>query len=130
MGYLTVIVVLGLAGWCIIAVFRYLWSHHFNAKWWLVFALLVTVGIGVGVWAGTRLEYHPNQRTRILGFPVPLVVFVHEGENWTDFVPPTPVQYGAVAANVLATVAAVLIPLAITARIVGRQKAGRPAQEM
>jgi hypothetical protein len=128
MGYLTVIVVLGLAGWCLTAVFRYLWSHHFNAKWWLIFALLVAIGIGVGAWAGTRLEYRPNQKTRILGFPVPLVVFVHEGENWTDFVPPTPVQYGAVAANVLAGVAVAVIPLAIVARIVGRRRTGRPEQ--
>jgi hypothetical protein len=128
MGYFTVVVVLGLAGWCIVAVFRHLWSCRFDAKWWVVFALFVAIGIGVGAWGGTQLEYHPNPKTRVLGFPVPLVVFVLEGENWTDFVPPTPVQYGAVAANVLAAVAVVLIPLAITARILGRRKAGCPAR--
>lgn len=130
MDYLMVIVLLGLAAWSVIAVFRYLRLHDFNAKWWLAFALLAALGMGVGIWAGTRLEYQPTQRKRVLGFPLPLAVFVREGENWTDFVPPTAVQYGAVVANVLTAVAALLIPLAITARIVRHQKNGLPAQKV
>jgi hypothetical protein len=88
----------------------------------VIFALLLAIGIGAGAGVGTQLEYHLNPRSRVPGFPVPLVVFVLEGENWTDFVPPTPVQYGAVAANILAAVATALIPLTIAARIVERRK--------
>ncbi len=130
MGYFTVVVVLGLAGWCIVAVFRYLWLRRLNAKWWVVVSVFVVIGVGLGSWSGTQLEYHPNPKVRVLGFPVPLVVFVLEGENWTDFVPPTPVQYGAVAANVLTAVAVVLIPLAISARITGGKKVTCPRRRV
>lgn len=130
MGYFTVTIVFATSAWVVISVFKHLRSHHFSTKWWLVFTLLVLVGIAVGAWAGTQWQYQPNMKTRVLGFPVPLAVFVLEGENWIDFVPPAFIQYGAVAANVLAAIACVLVPLTVAARMTERHNGRNPVQGM
>lgn len=116
MAFVIIAAVLGLSGWPVYWVIAELRRHHVAPVWWVGLACFVVLGLCVGIWAGVLLEYQPNARLRIQGFPVPLGIFVWEKDRWTDFVPPRLVQYGAVLANVLAAIALALAPLAIIAR--------------
>lgn len=64
-----------------------------------VFCLMVIVALAIGVWFGIFHEFQLNDRIRIQGVPVPLVVFVLEGQNWTDFVKPLVIGYMCMAAD-------------------------------
>lgn len=123
MSYLTVTVVAGFAGWVVFVTGRVLWRHHFAAWWWVAFGLLALSGIALGVWAGTHFEYEPNPKTRILGFPVPLAVFILEDGQWIDFVPPQAVQYGGMFADILFSIAVMLLPISIATQVVARRNA-------
>jgi hypothetical protein len=71
----------------------------------LVFGLIVAAALAVGIRFGVFGEFQINDRIRIQGAPVPLVVFVLEGQNWTDFVKPRLVGYLCMIANALFPVA-------------------------
>jgi len=116
---IAAVVILVAVSW-VTAVIRHLHAQRFNAAWWVAFGVSVILGVRTGAWVGTQLEYPINARTRVVGFPLPLAVFVLEGEHWTDFVPPDHVQHALVAANVLSVMALALIPLAVAARVAGR----------
>lgn len=66
--------------------------------------LLAVVGAAVlvvGIRFGILGEFQLNERMRMQGAPIPLVVFVLEGQNWTDFVKPKCVGYVCMVANAL-----------------------------
>ena len=65
------------------------------------FVLILTIGLIAGVWLGVFGEFKINERIRIQGAPVPLVIFVLEDQNWTDFVKPPTVSYLCMVANAL-----------------------------
>ena len=121
MAFVILAAVLGLSGWPIYRVVAELRRHNFAPVWWVGFAFLLVLGLCVGIWAGVLLEYQPNARLRIQGFPMPLGIFVWEQDRWTDFVPHRVVQYGAVLANVLAAIALAITPLGIVARMTRRR---------
>lgn len=66
--------------------------------------LLVLIGgmaLAVGIRFGILGEFQLSERMRMQGAPIPLVVFVLEGQNWTDFVKPKLVSYVCMVANAL-----------------------------
>lgn len=67
----------------------------------LGFALAASSALAVGVWLGVFHQFQLNDHIRIQGAPVPLVIFVHENQNWTDYVKPKPIGYICMAANTL-----------------------------
>lgn len=67
----------------------------------IAFGAVAATALAVGVWFGVFGEFRLNERVRMQGAPVPLVVFVLEGQNWTDFVKPLPVGYVCMVANAL-----------------------------
>lgn len=67
----------------------------------VAFGVVMAVALVVGIRFGVFGEFQLSQRMRMQGGPIPLVVFVLEGENWTDFVKPALVSYICMAANAL-----------------------------
>jgi hypothetical protein len=47
--------------------------------WWNALAVAWLLGAGLGVWSGFFFEYQPSPKLKMLGAPVPVVVFQLEG---------------------------------------------------
>lgn len=120
-GLFIVILIACVAGWSVVATMLRLRRHRFGAKWWVAAGLLTVLGAIGGMWTTMYLEYEVCTRARAVGWPVPVVVFVLEGDQWTDFVPPTIVQYGAVAADTMVGIALALMPVTIWSWILTRR---------
>ena len=59
------------------------------------------VALAVGMRFFVLSTYQMNERFRIQGLPIPLVIFVREGDYWTDFVKPTFIGYTCMVADAL-----------------------------
>ena|SRR5688572_13965785 len=121
MGFLIVISLLALSCWLIYATFRRLRRRRARRSWWIASGSLLLAGLALGIWFAFFLEYQPSAKLRVFSFPLPLVFFVLEGDRWTDFVPPSAVLYPGLAANVLATVAVVLLPVLLSSLFLHRE---------
>jgi hypothetical protein len=115
MVYFTILASVAMAVFMLRYVFHSLRRHQLFARWWIATVCILLLAIGIGLWSATRLEYQLNVKTRVIGFPLPLVVFVLEGNRWTDFVPPSVTQTCLVVTNVLISIAVALLPLGILA---------------
>ncbi len=49
MGFLVIIPLAALAGWSILAIFRWLRRGGYEPKWWRAFAILSVVGFALGI---------------------------------------------------------------------------------
>lgn len=67
----------------------------------VAFGLVAVLALVVGVWFGVFGEFRLSEKVRIQGAPVPLVVFIREGQDWTDFVKPLPLGYVCMLANAI-----------------------------
>lgn len=121
-GVFIVIAISCLGGWLVVATMKRLRRHRFGTRWWIAAGLLVLLGAMVGRWAAMDFEYQPCPQARIIGFPVPVAFFILEDDQWTDFVPPLIIQYGAVAADMIFAIAFVLMPLSVCSWILTRNK--------
>jgi hypothetical protein len=97
-----------IVGFVIIAGTAWLLIHGVKSGWaskrhmsLILFAVIGTAALGIGIRFGILGEFQLNGRIRIQGAPIPLVVFVLEGQNWTDFVKPRFVSYVCMVANAL-----------------------------
>jgi L-cystine uptake protein TcyP (sodium:dicarboxylate symporter family) len=70
----------------------------------IFFALIAGVAFGV------FLSYDLGDKIKVQGIPIPLVVFVLEGERWTDFVKPP-------ALGILCMVSNCLFPVGVASLI-------------
>src|SRR5688572_27404992 len=52
----------------------------------LAFAALCVAGVAAAVWCTFFLEYQPSPTLRVVGFPVPVVVFELRNGQWSDYV--------------------------------------------
>lgn len=106
-------------------VFKYLGSPSFKRKWRVAFILLSIVGVMLGYWSSTSLEISIGDKGKVGGFPIPLVVFVDEGEGdsevWIDFVPPTYIQLLGLLSNILIVTSVLVTLLFITGYITKRR---------
>jgi hypothetical protein len=67
----------------------------------VTFGLIVAAALAIGIWFGAFREFQLSDHVRIQGVPIPIVVFLLEGENWTDFVKPPAIGYLCMAADAL-----------------------------
>jgi hypothetical protein len=122
MGVFAAIILLSLGIWQTYATFCRLRRCQVSFSWWLAFGALVITGIALGIWLAFFFEYQPTARLRVLGFPLPLVVFAWEEDQWIDFVSRSDVIiYSVCGANVVATVALVLLPVFLLSMVVHRK---------
>lgn len=84
-----------------------------RAIWWIVWWLLALTGFGLGVYCTIGIEYMADPKLRVVGFPMPIVMFELEGARWVDF----PNDFGPIvfAINVLLFDFVLLLPLSILA---------------
>jgi hypothetical protein len=122
MGFLIVISLLALSCSLIYVTFRRLRRRRATRSWWIASGSLLLAGLAVGIWFAFFFEYQPSAKLRVFSFPLPLVFFVLEGDRWTDFVPPSSVLYPGLAANVVATVAVILLPLFLASLFSHRER--------
>lgn len=123
MGLFVIIAISCLAAWPVVATMLRLRRHRFSAKWWIAAGLLVVFGTIVGQWVALQFEYQLCSRAKISGAPLPLVIFIFEDGQWTDFVPPPIIQYGAIIADTLVAIALVTMPLNVWSWLLVRRKA-------
>jgi hypothetical protein len=116
MGFIIIIPFTALAGWSILAMFRWLRGGNFGRKWWNAFTLLVCLGLGLGVWFAFFLQY-TVANTHLEGFPIPVQISNREKptDPWVKAPLPGPVHYAGMFTNLLSGVALCLIPIAIAA---------------
>jgi hypothetical protein len=121
MGFVIVIVVLGLSIWTVVATIHRLRRAHAGRAWWIAFALLLVLGLSAGTWISFNFEYQVSPRMRYASFPVPLAFFHLEDGIWVDFITPPQVMYPGLVANVTSFAAVALLPLLIASRVAGRK---------
>lgn len=111
MGILFVIFFLTASGWMLTALFRRLRRQHVSRSLWFAFSGLAACGIAAGVWCACFVEYHLGTHFRIGSFPIPVVFFHFEDNQWVDF-PVPPVQaWLAIATNIITITALATLPV-------------------
>lgn len=86
----------------------------------VIFGVIIAVALAFGIRFGIFGDFQLNDRVRMQGAPLPLVVFVLEGENWTDFVKPPFVSYLCLAANAVFPVALASLLWMLLIKLIGR----------
>ena len=89
----------------------------------IIFGLTVALALTVGIRWGTFQTFQISDDVRIQGVPIPVVIFVREEQNWTDFVEPLPVGYVYVAANALFPVGIMSLFWTLTLKCLMRKRA-------
>ena len=120
-GFLIVIAVLALSCWILRRTWLRLRVARAGRAWWIAFATLIFVGLSAGSWLTFSFEYQVSARYRFASFPIPLAVFHLEDGQWIDFITPPYVMYPGFAANIMAAIALVLLPLLIVSVIRDRR---------
>ena len=100
-----------------------------NTLFAVVLAVSAAAALGIGVRFGVFGEFQIGERLRVQGAPIPLVVFVLEGERWTDFVKPLPVGYACMAANALFPVGLVVLTLTFGFKFFLKQRLSQPPSQ-
>ena len=116
MGFLIILPFGALAGWSIIAIFRWLRRGAFEQKWWRAFAILALVGLIIGVWFAFFLNYKVAN-AHLQGFPIPAHISSREkpGEPYVESDMPVPIRIGGWVTDLLSGVALCLAPIAVAA---------------
>jgi hypothetical protein len=86
-----------------------------HGGWWTVFILLVLAGGCAGHWLAMQ-EIQAGPGLRWTGLPLPIGFFVLEGDHWTDFIPPAPIQLTNYLADLLAPVLVAILPVHLILR--------------
>ena len=90
------------------------------------FGAAVALGLLVGIRYGVFGDFQLSGRFRIQGAPIPLVLFVHEGQDWTDFVKPAIVGYPCMVANALFPAGLIGVLWVLAARLFQRSSSRLP----
>src|SRR6266550_1866040 len=122
MGFPVVIALLALGTWGVFATFRCLRRTHSGRVWWIAFAALTTIGLAAGSWLAFGFGYQVSPQMRYVSFPIPLAVFHLEDGRLVDFVTPPHVMYLGFLANIVAVVAASLLPLLLASMVFGKKQ--------
>ena len=124
MAFLIAVAIFAASLWLIVATLLRLRRLGAAWPWWVVFSVLLTVGSVAGVWLAFDFEYQVSPRMRLASFPVPLAFFRLEDGRWVDYVPPPPVIYAGLAANVIANEAIAVVPLFLASFAIKRRSIG------
>jgi hypothetical protein len=110
--FLISIPLIALTLWLVARTTLRMWRLKAGWRWWTVLGGIVLCG----GYAGFRLGYCEIQVSptfRWGGLPLPIGFFELEGDRWTDFIPPPPVQWTNFLADILSPVLLSAIPVAI-----------------
>lgn len=100
---LSILITIPLAlfgGWLVWRTGALLRRQKASWGWWLALAIVFLGGGYLGFRLGC-LDLKVSPTFRWVGVPMPIVFFQLEGQNWTDFVLPTPIQWLNLLADVL-----------------------------
>jgi len=111
LGILVVIVFLAGSSWALASLVRRLRREHASSRWWGAFAILVLIGVSVGIWCAFHCEYPLGGRFRIGSFPIPVVFFHLEDGQWVDFPVPEFQARSAAFTNIITITALATLPL-------------------
>jgi phosphatidylserine synthase len=115
--------IVALSGWL-------LWKsvtlfHRHNAGWsWWVALVVVFIAGAFGGYRLARVDLMVSPTFRWVGLPMPIGFFQLEGDRWTDFIPPVPVQLLNLLADMLIPVMILLSGLLLAWRLT---RSTRPA---
>jgi len=124
LSFLISIPIIALALWLVAGTTFRMWQLKAGWRWW---ATLIVIAV-CGGYAGFRLGYCEIQTSptfRWGGLPLPVAFFALEGDHWTDFIPPPPIQWTNFLADILSPVLLSAIPLAV----IWRRRAGIASTE-
>ena len=110
MNVLLATILFGVSSWALIGLFRRLWRQRVGKVWWVAVALSMACGLALGAWCTFYCEYHVGATFRFFSFPVPVAFFHLEDGQWVGFVPPAPLGYFMMLANVLIVTAFATLP--------------------
>ena len=112
LSFLISIPIIALALWLTVRTAFRMLRLKASWTWWTALSVIVLLG----GYAGFRLGYCEIQTSptfRWVGLPLPIGFFAFEGDHWTDFIPPQPVQWMNFLADILSPILILVIPLAV-----------------
>lgn len=89
----------------------------------VIFGVALVVAVVVGIRFGVFGHFQINEQVRMQGAPVPLVVFVLEGQHWTDFVKPPLLGNICMVANAVFPVGLLSVLWIVGAKLVAKSLA-------
>src|SRR4051794_31048960 len=113
MGLLLIIPILALEIWLILTTGKRVCKELIASRRWAKFALLIVVGLALGVWLFFYVEYNMGKQHRIASFPVPTAFFSLEDNKWVDYIVPQPFLSLAIVTDFLTGLIMPLIPFKI-----------------
>jgi hypothetical protein len=120
------LVIIALNVWAGVVVF----FGRFAGTWLRVAYFLVLLAAGIAAGWTTGWEYYSNENTRIVGWPVPVVIFQRDDANapWLDFVGPTTVfGYPMNLAIFMSVPSALFLGLVHWRKWIGAKRAAEPS---
>jgi hypothetical protein len=111
MGMALVVALLIGSSWLLVSLVHRFRRKRVTAPWWIALAILVAVGIAVGVWCAFFFEYQVGPRYRFVSFPLPVAFFHLEGGEWVDFPVPSFQAWAAALTNIISVTALATSPL-------------------
>jgi hypothetical protein len=84
--------IIGLALWLILRIAVSLSKKRAGPLPWITFIAIILAGGYVGFQLA-HYDLRVSSTFRWIGVPMPVAFFQLEGEHWTDFVPPSPIQW-------------------------------------
>lgn len=125
MGPLIIVGLLFLSIWFLFALGQRFYSRSVGYVWWVAYAVLLINGFIVGFYLGMSFEYQASNELRLLGAPIPIVVFHLEDGMWVDFVSPDWLAWLKVFTNIAVVMALVIVPLFLASAISHKSKPRR-----
>jgi uncharacterized membrane protein len=110
----------GWVAWKSVALFR---RHNVAWSWWIALVVLFIAGAFAG-YRLARVDLLVSPSFRWVGLPMPIGFFQLDGDRWTDFIPPLPVQLLNLLADMLIPATILLGGLLLVWRLI---RSARPA---
>ena len=111
MNGLLSLLLLGFSSWNLVVLCQRLRMQKVSAHWWVVLGLLIACGMGLGSWCAFCWEYQLGTQFRFGSFPIPVVVFQLEADNWVDFPIAGWQMWPVMISNVISITAFATLPL-------------------
>jgi hypothetical protein len=99
--------------WLAATVGKRLVQRWIHARAWPRLAAVCGAGLALGVCCLLAVQYQWDPKTRVVGFPIPLIFFNLEDQTWVRSPAPRPWLYLGAATNLITGIALPLVPYKI-----------------